>query len=142
MKYIFSIFLFLFPLFVSAEIYKCKQPDGKLSFSDKPCAKEAIEERITPKSTKEDWVSRLRSKMSSSIQIIDVFRKDGDITIEYEFSSKSDSNEFLRLANDVSNTPVVLMKYLEPKGGALGRAKIKVSNKPNNIFNKLTRARE
>ena len=71
-----------------------------------------------------------------------MFRKDGDITIEYEFSSKSDSNEFLRLANDVSNTPVVLMKYLEPKGGALGRAKIKVSNKPNNIFNKLTRARE
>ncbi len=140
MKYIFSLLLFLFPLFVSAQIYKCKQPDGKLMFSDRPCSKEDIEEKITPKSTTTDWVSRLQSEMTSSIQIIDVLRKDGDVTIEYEFSSKLLSDEFLRLANDVSNMPVVLMKYISPKEGAPGRAQIKASNKPNPLFDKLKHA--
>ncbi|RXE87694.1 hypothetical protein [Pseudoalteromonas sp. A757] len=140
MKHIFPTLLLLFPFLVSAEIYKCIQPDGKLGFYDKPCTAGVAEERITLKSKSIDWVSRLRSEKSSSIQIIDVLRKDGDVTIKYEFTTKSASNEFVRLANNVSNMPVVLMKYIKPKEGNLGRAEIKASNKPNSLFDKMKRA--
>ncbi|BBM00258.1 hypothetical protein GL2_03320 [Microbulbifer sp. GL-2] len=116
------------------------QPDGKLGFSDKPCADGAIQEKITIKSNSVDWVSRLRSEKPTSIQIIDVLREDGDVTIKYEFTTKPASNEFIKLANNVSNMPVVLMKYVEPKGNTLGHAEIKASNKPNPLFNKLKHA--
>jgi hypothetical protein len=86
-------------------------------------------------------VSRLRNEKSSSIKITDVLRKDGDVSIKYEFKNKSDSNGFLRLAKNVSNMPVVLMKYLEPKESVLGRAEIKASNKTNPLFDKLKRAK-
>jgi hypothetical protein len=141
MKYILLTLLFVSPFVVSAEIYKCEQVDGKLGFSDKPCLKGAAEERITVKVNKSDWVSRLRNEKSSSIKITDVLRKDGDVSIKYEFKNKSDSNGFLRLAKNVSNMPVVLMKYLEPKESVLGRAEIKASNKTNPLFDKLKRAK-
>jgi len=140
MKYIFPTLLLIFPLVVSAEIYKCKQPDGKLGFSDKPCADGAIQEKITIKSKSVDWVSRLRSEKPISIKIIDVLGEDGDVTIKYEFTTKPASNEFIRLANNIRNMPVVLMKYIDPKGNALGHAEIKASNKPNPLFGKLKRA--
>ena len=140
MKHILPTLLLLFPFLVSSEIYKCKQPDEKLGFSDKPCTAGAAEETITLESKSVDWVSRLRSEKSSSIQIIDVLRKDGDVTIKYKFTTKSASNEFVRLANNVSNMPVVLMKYIKPKEGNLGRAEIKASNKPNPLFDKMKRA--
>jgi len=142
MKYIFIVLLFASPLVVSADIYKCKQVDGKIGFSDKPCPKTSSEEKITYKRPGQDWVSHLRKEISSSIKITEVIRKNGEVTIRYAFETKSDSNNFVKLANNVSSMPVVLMKYLEPKGNDLGQAEIIASNKPNPLLDKLKHAKK
>ncbi len=137
MKNIFSIVLLIFPIFASAQIYKCKQSDGKVLFSDKPCSKNAIQEQVEEKSKKTDWVSRLQAEKPASIIIIDVLHQGDDVIIKYKFKTKSGSNEFLKLAKKVSNMPVVLMKYIAPESGSLGRAELIASNKPNLLFDEL-----
>lgn len=57
MKYALSIILLIFSVSVSAEIFKCKEKDGKLRFSDKPCTKGATQEKLEVKSKETDWVS-------------------------------------------------------------------------------------
>lgn len=141
MKNILLMLLLVFPAFASAQIYKCKHSDGKVGFSDKPCSANAIQEQVENNSKETDWVSRLQTEKPTSIVIIDVLRQDGDVIIKYEFESKSESNSFLKLANEVSNMPVVLMKYVAPQSGTLGRAELKASNKPNPLFDELSKAK-
>lgn len=141
MKYMLIAVLLISPVSISAEVYKCKQVGGKLSFSDRPCPKNADEEKIVVENKNGDWVDRLRQEKSSVIKIIDVQRKDGDVTIKYEFITKSGSNEFIRLAGNLSDMRVMLMRYIEPNENGPGRAEIKASNKPNPLFDKLNGAK-
>jgi Domain of unknown function (DUF4124) len=141
MKFLLLIALLILPILASAQIYKCIQADGKVGFSDKPCSKNVIQERVEEKPKKTDWVSRLQEEKPASIIIIDVLRQDDDVIIKYEFKTKSESNEFLKLANKVSNMPIVLMKYIAPESGSLGRAEIKASNKPNPLFEELGKSK-
>lgn len=141
MKFLISITLLCFPIFASAQIYKCTQSNGKVAFSDKPCPKTVTQEKIEGKQKKSDWVSRLQAEKPASITIIDVLRQDGDVIIKYEFKTKQESNDFLKLATKVSDTPVVLLKYLAPDEGRLGRAELKASNKPNSLFDNMEKAR-
>jgi hypothetical protein len=136
MKYkcFITVLLFLSSV-VSAEIYKCQKPNGRLAFSDKPCPTESTQETINIK--KKSWESRLESQKSPSINIIDLISKEGETTIKYEFRTIANSTAFLRQANRLSNMPVVLMKIIKPKAGVLGRAEIKASNKPNPFFDQL-----
>jgi hypothetical protein len=140
MKYIVLALLFVSPLVIAGEIYKCKKPDGKLGFSDKPCPDDVMEERITLKQQKADWLRRLRTEKPSYIDITEIFQKDADVSIKYEFKTNSDSNSFIRLANQLSKMPVVLIKYTNPKGGQRGRAEIMASTKPNPLFEKIKSA--
>lgn len=84
-------------------------------------------------------MGRLRKEKSSNIKITDIRREDGDVIITYEFKTLSDSNDFLRLANDLSDIRVVLMKYIEPKNGEFGRGEIKASSKPNPLLDRQKR---
>lgn len=135
MKLFATIALLAFPIFASAQIYKCTQPDGKIGYSDKPCPKNALQESLEEKSKNTDWLSRLQAEKPASIVILDVLRKEDEVIIKYGFKSAADSNEFLKLANRVSHTPVTLSKYIKPESGALGRAELKVSDKPD-LFTK------
>lgn len=137
MKYLIFLSLFIPLIASSSEIYKCKLENGSFIFSDKPCPGNSAEEKITSENGNDDWIARLSDEKSSSINITEVIRIDGDVTIKYEFITKSDSNDFLKLANSVSNIPVVLMKYIAPKENVLGRAEIKLSQKPNPLFDKI-----
>ena len=141
MKFLMLIALLLFPILASAQIYKCTQTDGKVKFSDKPCSKSVIQEQLEEKPQKADWVSRLQEVKPESIVITNVLRQDGDVIIKYEFKTKSESNEFLKLANKISNMPVALMKYIAPDSQNLGRAELKASNKPNPLFDELMKAK-
>jgi len=136
-KCFITILLFVSSV-ASAEIYKCQSPSGKLAFSDKPCPIESTQETIEIK--RKSWTSRLESQKSQSINITDIVSKDGETTIKYEFRSIADSTAFLKQANRLSNMPVVLMKIIKPKAGALGRAEIKASNKPNSLFDQLKKS--
>ena len=142
MKYIFISLFLLSPLVVSGEVYKCTQSGGKVGFSDMPCLKSDSEERITMDTKKTDWVSRLRLEKPSSIKIINVIRNDSGVTIKYEFNRKQDSNSFVRLVKNLSEMPVILVKYVESKGGALGRGQIKASKAPTPLFGKLKRGKK
>lgn len=137
MKYTLLMLLLIFPIVSTAEIYKCKQSNGKVGFSDNPCPKGVVSEQVDIKSKKSDWVDRLQAGKSASITILDVIHNDGDVTIKYTFKTKSDSNEFLRFANEVSGIQIVLMKYIAPDSGRIGRAELLVSSKPNPLFKKL-----
>ncbi len=141
MKSIFLILLLISPLVISGEIYKCKNTNGQLGFSDKPCNEDATQERVILSTSKTDWIGRLKSEKSSSINITDILHNNGDYFIKYEFSSKPDSNNFIRLANKLSGMNTSLINFIEPKEIVLGRAEIKVSNKSNSLLDKLNRAK-
>jgi len=137
MKYIFLI-LSLVSDNAYSEIYKCEGKNGSISFSDSPCPQELAQEVIETKKT--DWVSELKVKKSGLIKIKEIVKEDGDITISYNFKSQSDSQQFMKLAQKLSNMPVVLMKIIMPKGKSMGMAEIKASNKPNPLFDKFKNA--
>lgn len=132
-----TILLFISSV-TSAEIYRCHSPNGKLAFSDKPCPIESSQETI--KIEKISWERRLENQKPPSINIIEISSIDGETTIKYEFRTISDSTDFLRQANRLSNMPVVLLKVIKPKLGALGRAEIKASNKPNPVFDQMKKS--
>lgn len=134
MQFFIFITLLISPIVASAQIYKCTQSDGKVGFSDKPCSKNVIQEQTEEQPKKTDWINRLQAEKPASIVIIDVLRQDGDVIIKYGFKTNSESHEFLKLANKLSNMPVVLMKYIAPASGNLGSAELKASNKPNTLF--------
>ncbi len=133
-KYILLSLSFVSPL-AAGEIYKCQSLDGKLSFSNSPCQIEAQEKIV--KFEKTDWITRLKRKGLSRIQIVEVTTKDGDTTIKYNFKSIPDSARFMKLANDLSHMPVVLMKIIMPEGKTPGRAEILASKKPNSVLDML-----
>lgn len=128
MRY-FLLALMSLPCFASAQTYKCINTNGKVAFSDKPCPKNTTQLQIKEKTEKADWVDRLLTEKPSAIIIIDVIRKDDEVNILYKFKTQQESNDFLRLANKMSNTPVVLLKFIAPTPGGLGSAELKASNK-------------
>lgn len=46
-RIIWLVFFMSAPLMAQAQAYKCKQPDGSLSFQDKPCSGDAASSKIT-----------------------------------------------------------------------------------------------
>lgn len=117
------------PCFAFAQVYKCIHTNGKVAFSDKPCPKNTAQSQIKEKTEKADWVSRLLTEKSSAIIIIDVIRKNDEVSILYKFKTQQESNDFLRLANETSTLPVVLLKFIAPTAGGLGSAELKASKK-------------
>lgn len=142
MKSIFIVLLLISPIVISGEIYKCVNPDGQLGFSDKPCNKDATQERVVLSSGKIDWVSRLKSEKSSAINITDIVQNNDEYFIKFEFSSKSDTSDFVRLANNLSGMNTSLINFIMPTDLALGKAEIKISNKSNPLLDKLVRAKK
>lgn len=133
-----SIISFAALIFVSsiasAEIYKCRDKNGKLSFSNRPCAAELAEEKHSLK--KEHWIDQLKNKKTSGTDIIDIFTFNGETIIKYSFIEQSDSTAFIRKTHKLSNLTVTLINTLKPAGKSVGLARIKVSNKPNQLFEK------
>ncbi|MDO6569087.1 DUF4124 domain-containing protein [Alteromonas sp. 1_MG-2023] len=111
----------------ASEIYKCKDSDGKLAFSDSPCPTKSSQEVLNIE--KKSWESRLQSLKPSSINIIEIDSEEGETTIKYEFKTIADSNAFLKQVRNLSKMPVALMKLVQPKAGGAGRGEIKASNK-------------
>ncbi|MFO1368291.1 MAG: DUF4124 domain-containing protein [Marinagarivorans sp.] len=128
MRY-FLFALMSLPCFAFAQVYKCIHTNGKVAFSDKPCPNNTAQSQIKEKTEKADWVSRLLTEKSSAIIIIDVIRKNDEVSILYKFKTQQESNEFLQLANKLSNIPVVLLKYIAPTTQAPGSAELKASKK-------------
>lgn len=137
MKYVFLIIFVLFSNFAFSQVYKCTLQDGTLSFSDKPCQAGQNQQEIFEKQQNSNWISQLKAQKTSSITITDIVKKDGDTIIKYTFQTREDSNSFIRLVNKLSKTNVGLSKYVQPKNSGVGNAEVKVTNKPNPLFDNL-----
>lgn len=135
----FTIFLFVLLTIsdVKAEVYKCTSNSGKLSYSDMPCKTGDNKKIISVATHKSSWLEQLRAQKSSSIKIVKVTGSDNDVTIEYEFTSQSDSSDFMRKVNELSSLGVSLSKIIPASGNAFGRAVINVSDKENSFFNRM-----
>lgn len=117
-----------------AEIYKCKNASGDITFSGRPCVGGMVQGSLSSKKTKtRDWLKSLRQKKSIAVDIVDVKRKADDVYIDIETFSFVESNEFMRLAHKVSGMGVTMLKMNPPKGGELLKATLLVSSKPNKL---------
>ena len=133
MKY-YIITLLIYTNVAQAEIYKCVDSSGKTSFSDKVCLDSSKKEIIDYK--KQDWTIRLKAKKPSDIEITKIESKKNKTLISYKYINNKDSNEFIRLANKLSNKNVKLLKLTKIAPGKKGKAEILVSNEENKLFNK------
>ena len=134
MKY-YILILLIFINQAHAEIYKCEEPNGKISYSDKACPQTSNKEVISYK--KHDWTVLLKAKASSNIEITKVKIKAEETIVNYKYSKNQDSNEFIKLTREISNQNVTLLKILPSTLNEMGSAEILVSNKENKLFSKL-----
>lgn len=137
MRYVLLIIFVLFSNFAFSQVYKCTIQGGTLSFSDKPCQAGQNQQKIFEKQQNSNWISQLKVQTTFSITITDIVKKDGDTIIKYTFLTREDSNNFIRLVNKLSKTNVVLSKHVQPKNSKVGNAEVKVTNKPNPLFDNL-----
>lgn len=73
MNYIFLILCFISPLAIG-DIYKCQDQEGKLSFSDRPCSNEAMDQRIEANNFGSEPLSVKTKRMSyTPIEEIEIF---------------------------------------------------------------------
>lgn len=134
----FLVVLLLLPALASAEIYKCTDPNGKASYSDRPCSASSTEESV--KIEEGDWVERLRSSVPYGIEISSVSKDGAETTVKFNFAKMEQSSQFLRLAAKVSGQSVALTKVVAPDGDRPGSAEMKVSGQMPNIFRKRAEA--
>lgn len=62
------IFLIAVPLLSSAQLYKCTSPNGKVEFSDKPCASDKRPEYVNPRDNTIDTSGHREQAMRSEIR--------------------------------------------------------------------------
>lgn len=137
MKYVVITALFLFSTPVFSQVYKCKSQSGALSFSDKPCQNGEVQRKMYEKIKNTNWIENVKAQKESTISITEVAEIEGETIIKYAFESQRDSNDFVRLVSTLSKMTVELFKFSQLKNSEAGNAEVRVSNKPNKLFDNL-----
>ena len=135
MKYLLLL-LYIFISSAHAGIHKCTQPNGSVSFSDKPCQNSTKKEIITYKAN--DWSKRLNNKIPKGIKISKIDKINDETIIIYQYSNRTSSNEFMRHTQKLSKLNTSLKEMKQNAGNKSGTARIVVSNKVNPVFKKMT----
>ncbi len=133
---IFILFNFIIlSLSISAsEIYQCKSPEGKSTYSDKPCANGESQEKHVYK--KLQWAEALDANKPVGTKIIEVRKENEDTIIQYACSTQIELSRFMQSAHQLSGLNVNLLKYKAPKNGGLGEALIQITSKEDTVFKK------
>ena len=137
MKFIVIAALFIFSNPVFSQVYKCTSQNGALSFSDKPCHDGEVQRKMYGKIKNVNWIEQVKAQKSSTISITEVDEIEGETIIKYAFESLGDSNDFIRLVSTLSNMNVELLKFGQLKNNEAGNADVRVTNKPNKLFDNL-----
>ncbi|MDO8342671.1 MAG: DUF4124 domain-containing protein [Cellvibrio sp.] len=126
-KYFFALMILISPISFAADIYKCIDKNGKQVYSDKKCPKSNAE-KIEYKETSLD--DQLKALTLGKSKITNISRKDDETFINYEFTTRDELTEFMRLSQKVSGKHVNLLKVVMPKDNDVGKAQVQITTKP------------
>ena len=117
-------------------IYKCEDNTGLTGFSDRPCPEDQRQAMINLNST--TWIDRLKSRKSTKIVITGIKMLEGEVIIEFEFTTPIASERFILLTHLLSNKNVYIVNHrLQPEKN-LGISEIKITDKPYPIADEFS----
>lgn len=110
------------------DIYKCIDDKGNQIFSNTKCPESTTGEKVEYKEATLD--EQLAALAPGASKITNITRKDGDTLIDFEFTSRDELEEFMRLSQKLSGKHVNLVKVVMPKEADQGKALVQITTKP------------
>ena len=120
----------------AADFYKCIDAQGKHIFSDKQCPKNASQTKVNHKEA--SFEDQLIGLASGNSKVTNVAKEGDDTLVDYQFSTQTELQEFMRSSMKLSGKHVNLLKVVMPHGGSKGQAKLQITDKDNGLFKKPT----
>ena len=126
-KCFFMLVIFLSHSSFAEEIYKCIDEKGNKIFSNTKCPASTTVEKVEYKEATLD--EQLAALAPGASKITNITRKDGDTLVDYQFTTRDELEEFMRLSQKLSGKHVNLIKVTMPKDADMGNALVQITTK-------------